>query len=228
MASNHHTDEVFVQKRRPKRPIKFNIQLNEEQKLAKQKIIESPITVLKGMAGSGKTLLATQVALDMLFTKQVEKVIITRPTVSKEDIGFLPGDIKEKMDPWLAPIYHNLNALYNKDKIQKLLNDETIEIVPFAFLRGRTFLNSFVIVDEAQNVTHNQMETVIGRLGKKSKMVVCGDMAQIDLKDKRETGFSFLSRIEESVEGFSIFNLVQNHRHEIVSPILKVYQTFRD
>ena len=98
MASNHHTDEVFVQKRRPKRPIKFNIQLNEEQKLAKQKIIESPITVLKGMAGSGKTLLATQVALDMLFTKQVEKVIITRPTVSKEDIGFLPGDIKEKMD----------------------------------------------------------------------------------------------------------------------------------
>ena len=191
MASNHHTDDVFVQKRRPKRPIKFNIQLNEEQKLAKQKIIESPITVLKGMAGSGKTLLATQVALDMLFTKQVEKVIITRPTVSKEDIGFLPGDIKEKMDPWLAPIYHNLNALYNKDKIQKLLDDETIEIVPFAFLRGRTFLNSFVIVDEAQNVTHNQMETVIGRLGKKSKMVVCGDMAQIDLKDKRETGFSF-------------------------------------
>ena len=152
MASNHHTDDVFVQKRRPKRPIKFNIQLNEEQKLAKQKIIESPITVLKGMAGSGKTLLATQVALDMLFTKQVEKVIITRPTVSKEDIGFLPGDIKEKMDPWLAPIYHNLNALYNKDKIQKLLDDETIEIVPFAFLRGRTFLNSFVIVDEAQNV----------------------------------------------------------------------------
>lgn len=228
MASNHHTDDVFVQKRRPKRPIKFNIQLNEEQKIAKQKIIESPITVLKGMAGSGKTLLATQVALDMLFTKQVEKVIITRPTVSKEDIGFLPGDIKEKMDPWLAPIYHNLNALYNKDKIQKLLDDETIEIVPFAFLRGRTFLNSFVIVDEAQNVTHNQMETVIGRLGKKSKMVVCGDMAQIDLKDKRETGFSFLSRIEESVEGFSIFNLVQNHRHEIVSPILKVYQTFRD
>jgi len=228
MASNHHTDDVFVQKRRPKRPIKFNIQLNEEQKLAKQKIIESPITVLKGMAGSGKTLLATQVALDMLFTKQVEKVIITRPTVSKEDIGFLPGDIKEKMDPWLAPIYHNLNALYNKDKIQKLLDDETIEIVPFAFLRGRTFLNSFVIVDEAQNVTHNQMETVIGRLGKKSKMVVCGDMAQIDLKDKRETGFSFLSRIEESVEGFSIFNLIQNHRHEIVSPILKVYQTFRD
>jgi len=228
MASKHHTDEVFVQKRRPKKPIKFNIQLNDEQKIAKAKIIESPITVLRGMAGSGKTLVATQVALDMLFTKQVEKIIITRPTVSKEDIGFLPGDIREKMDPWLAPIYHNLHMLYNKDKIAKELDNGNIEIVPFAFMRGRTFLKSFVIVDEAQNVTHNQMETVIGRLGKGSKMVICGDMAQIDLKDKRETGFSFLSRIEESVGGFSISTLLQNHRHEIVSPILKVYQTFRD
>jgi phosphate starvation-inducible protein PhoH and related proteins len=228
MASKHHTDDVFVQKRRPKLPIKFNVQLNDEQKIAKAKIIESPITVLRGMAGSGKTLVATQVALDMLFTKQVERIIITRPTVSKEDIGFLPGDIREKMDPWLAPIYHNLHMLYNKDKIAKELDNGNIEIVPFAFMRGRTFLKAFVIVDEAQNVTHNQMETVIGRLGKGSKMVICGDMAQIDLKDKRETGFSFLSRIEESVKGFSVSTLLQNHRHEIVSPILKVYQTFRD
>ena len=228
MASKHHTDDVFVQKRRPKNPIKFNVQLNDEQKEAKAKIIDSPITVIKGMAGSGKTLVATQVALDMLFTKQVDKIVITRPTVSKEDIGFLPGDIKEKMDPWLAPIYHNLNMLYSKDKIQKLLDDEIIEVVPFAFLRGRTFLNTFVIVDEAQNVTHNQMETVIGRLGKGSKMVICGDMAQIDLKDKRETGFSFLSRIEEHVEGFKVATLLKNHRHDIVSPILKVYSTFRD
>jgi len=228
MPSNHHTDEVFVSKRRPKKPIKFNVQLNDEQKIAKAKILESPITVLKGMAGSGKTLVATQVALDMLFTKQVEKVIITRPTVSKEDIGFLPGDIKEKMDPWLAPIYHNLNMLYNKEKIQKLLDEETIEIVPFAFLRGRTFVNSFVIVDEAQNVTHSQMETVIGRLGKGSKMVICGDMAQIDLKDKRETGFSFLARIEEQVEGFKTASLEYNHRHQIVAPVLEVYKTFRD
>tara|TARA_B110000914_G_scaffold32434_1_gene25251 strand:+ start:19 stop:705 length:687 start_codon:yes stop_codon:yes gene_type:complete len=228
MASKHHTDDVFVQKRRPKNPIKFNVQLNDEQKEAKSKIIDSPITVIKGMAGSGKTLVATQVALDMLFTKQVDKIVITRPTVSKEDIGFLPGDIKEKMDPWLAPIYHNLNMLYNKDKIQKLLDDEIIEVVPFAFLRGRTFLDAFVIVDEAQNVTHNQMETVIGRLGKGSKMVICGDMAQIDLKDKRETGFSFLSRIEEHVKGFKVSTLLKNHRHDIVSPILKVYSTFRD
>jgi phosphate starvation-inducible PhoH-like protein len=228
MASKHHTDEVFTEKRRPKRPIKFNVQLNDEQKEAKAKILQAPITVIKGMAGSGKTLVATQVALDMLFTKRVDKVIITRPTVAKEDIGFLPGDIREKMDPWLAPIYHNLNMLYNAEKVQKLLDEGTIEIVPFAFLRGRTFLNAFVIVDEAQNVTHNQMETVIGRLGKNSKMVICGDMAQIDLKDKRETGFSFLSRIEEQVEGFLTHSLEQNHRHDIVAPVLTVYNKFRD
>ena len=228
MASNHHTDDVFTQKRKPKTPIKFNLQLNDEQKEAKALILENPITVLKGMAGSGKTLVAVQAALDMLFNKEVEKIIITRPTVAKEDIGFLPGDLKEKMDPWLAPIYHNLYALYSKDKIDKELEKETIEIVPFAFMRGRTFLNSFVIVDEAQNVTHDQMETVIGRLGKNSKMVICGDLAQIDLKNKKETGFSFLSRIEEHVNGFRVMALKQNHRHDIVAPILKVYQDFRD
>lgn len=228
MSSNHHTDEVFVSKRRPKGPIKFNVTLNEEQKKAKALILGSPITVLKGMAGSGKTLVATQVGLDLLFRKEVDKIIITRPTVSKESIGFLPGDIREKMDPWLAPIYHNLYMLYNKDKVDKELEKGTIEIVPFAFMRGRTFVDSFVIVDEAQNVTHSQMETVIGRLGVNSKMVICGDIAQIDLKDKRETGFSFLSRIEEQVEGFVTHSLQQNHRHNIVAPILKVYKTFRD
>jgi len=228
MSSNHHTDEVFVLKRRPKGPIKFNVTLNDEQKKAKSLILGSPITVLKGMAGSGKTLVATQVGLDLLFRKEVDKIIITRPTVSKESIGFLPGDIREKMDPWLAPIYHNLYMLYNKDKVDKELEKGTIEIVPFAFMRGRTFVDSFVIVDEAQNVTHSQMETVIGRLGVNSKMVICGDIAQIDLKDKRETGFSFLSRIEEQVEGFVTHSLQQNHRHNIVAPILKVYKTFRD
>jgi len=228
MPSNHHTDDVFVQKRRPKNPIKFNVQLNDEQKQAKALILESPITVIRGMAGSGKTLVATQVALDMLFTKQVEKIIITRPTVSKEDIGFLPGDLQAKMDPWLAPIYHNLYMLYNEEKVKKELEVGNIEIVPFAFMRGRTFTDSFIIVDEAQNVTHNQMETVIGRLGRGSKMAICGDMAQIDLKDKRETGFSFLSRLEEQVKGFRTINLEHNHRHDIVAPILNVYSTFRD
>ena len=228
MASKPHTDEVFVEKRRPKRPIKFNVQLNDEQKEAKKLILENPVTVLKGMAGSGKTLVATQVALDLLFTKRIDKIIITRPTVSKEGIGFLPGDLQAKMDPWLAPIYHNLFMLYNEEKVKKEMEAGNIEIVPFAFMRGRTFLNSFVIVDEAQNVTHPQMETVIGRLGKNSKMCICGDMAQIDLRDKRETGFSFLSRLEEQVKGFVTHSLAQNHRHDIVAPLLEVYKTFRD
>lgn len=228
MTSNSHEDEVFKAKRKPKGPITFNITLNEEQKKAKALILDNPITVLRGMAGSGKTLVACQVALNLLFTKEIEKIIITRPTVSKEDIGFLPGDIKEKMDPWLAPIYHNLYALYNKEKIDKEIELGNIEIVPFAFVRGRTFVNSFVIVDEAQNVTHTQMEAILGRLGRDSKMVVCGDMAQIDLKDKKTTGFSFLSRVEEHVPGFKVFTLLQNHRHQIVAPILEVYRTFRD
>lgn len=228
MASNHHTDDVFVEKRRPKNPIKFKVTLNEEQKQAKKLILENPITVIRGMAGSGKTLVAAQCALDMLFTKRVEKVIITRPTVSKEDIGFLPGDIREKMDPWLAPIHHNLFMLYNEEKVKKEMDDGNIEIVPFAFMRGRTFVDSFIIVDEAQNVTHNQMETVIGRLGRNSKMAICGDIAQIDLRNKRDTGFSFLNRLEENVEGVKTINLMSNHRHDIVAPILKVYETFRD
>jgi len=228
MASNHHTDEVFTQKRKPKNPIKFQLQLNEEQKQAKALIIENPVVVLKGMAGSGKTLVAVQAALDMLFSKEVEKIVITRPTVAKEDLGFLPGDLKEKMDPWLAPIYHNLYMLYGKDKVDREIEQGNIEIVPFAFMRGRTFVDSFVIVDEAQNVTHDQMETVLGRLGKGSKMVICGDLAQIDLKTKKDTGFSFLTRIEEQVKGFRVFALQANHRHDIVSPILKVYQDFRD
>ncbi len=228
MSSNNFHDEVFVEKRRPKNPIKFKIKLNEEQKVAKKLILENPVTVLKGMAGSGKTLVATQVALDLLFTKRIDKIIITRPTVAKEEIGFLPGDLQAKMDPWLAPIYHNLFMLYNEEKVKKEMEAGNIEIVPFALMRGRTFLNSFVIVDEAQNVTHSQMETVIGRLGKNAKMCICGDMAQIDLRDKRETGFSFLSRLEEQVEGFVTHSLAKNHRHDIVAPLLKVYKTFRD
>jgi len=223
-----YNDEVFQAKRRPKNPIKFNLHLNEEQKHAKEVILSNSVTVIRGMAGSGKTLVAVQTALDLLFSKQIEKIIITRPTVAKEEIGFLPGDIKEKMDPWLAPIYHNLYLLYSKEKIDKEVEDGTIEILPFAFMRGRTFLNAFVIVDEAQNVTHTQMEMVLGRLGKNSFMAICGDLAQVDLKDKKETGFSFLSRIEEQVQGFRVVSLKQNHRHPIVEPILKVYQTFRD
>ena len=228
MSSNHHEDDVFKAKRRPKNPIKFNITLNEEQKAAKEIILSNPVTVLRGMAGSGKTLVAVQTALDLLFTREVEKIIITRPTVAKEDIGFLPGDIKEKMDPWLAPIYHNLYLLYDKAKIDREVEEGRIEILPFAFMRGRTFVDSFVILDEAQNTTHNQMEMLLGRMGKGSKVAICGDIAQVDLRNKKDSGFTFLYRLEEQVKGVKVVTLKTNHRHEIVEPILRVYEEFRD
>ena len=217
-----------LEKRKPKNPIKFKIDLNEEQKQAKAIIYDNPVTLLKGMAGSGKTLVACQTALDMFFKREVEKVVITRPTVAKEEIGFLPGDLKEKMDPWLAPIYANLQILYNKESIEKMVQEGHIEIVPFAFMRGRTFPNAFVIVDECQNITHGQTEMILGRLGKGGKMVFCGDTAQIDLKSKKDSGIGFFIRLEENVKGVKIVSLKTNHRHEIVEEVLRIYTEYRD
>jgi phosphate starvation-inducible PhoH-like protein len=219
-------EKMNQERRKPKGPIKFKISLNEEQKEAKNLILQNPVTVIKGAAGSGKTLLAAQVALDLLFNREIEKIIITRPTVSREDIGFLPGDIREKMDPWLAPIYANLYALYDKEKIDKLVSEGIIEILPFPFMRGRTFLNAFVIVDEAQNVTMSQMEMVLGRLGLNSKIAVCGDTSQIDLKNKKESGFDFLKTIAARIDKVKMVSLKKNHRHEIVPAILDIYKEY--
>ena len=220
--------QIFKEKRKPKNPITFKIQLNDEQKLAKQVILDSPVTLLRGMAGSGKTLVACQVALDLVFKKDAERIIITRPTVAKEEIGFLPGDLKEKMDPWLAPIYANLYMLYDKAKIDKMIQDNQIEIVPFAFMRGRTFPDAVVIVDECQNITHGQTEMILGRLGKGGKMIFCGDITQTDLKNRKDSGIGFFTRMEENIKGVKIFTLKTNHRHEIVEPILKLYSDYRD
>lgn len=226
--SQSNNEEVFANKKKPKGPIKFKIELNSEQKEAKQLILDNPVVLLRGMAGSGKTLVACQVALDLVFKRELDKIIITRPTVSKEEIGFLPGNIKEKLDPWLAPIYANLYMLYDKEKIDKMLEEEKIEIVPFAFMRGRTFPNSFIIVDECQNITHSQTEMMLGRLGKGGKIVFCGDLAQVDLKSKKDSGIGFFPRLEERVKGVKMFALKKNHRHEIVEEILKTYEEFRD
>ena len=220
--------QIFKEKRKPKNPITFKLTLNEEQKLAKQVILDSPVTLLRGMAGSGKTLVACQVALDLVFKKDAERIIITRPTVAKEEIGFLPGDLKEKMDPWLAPIYANLYMLYDKVKIDKMIQDNQIEIVPFAFMRGRTFPDAVVIVDECQNITHGQTEMILGRLGKGGKMIFCGDITQTDLKNRKDSGIGFFTRMEENIKGVKIFTLKSNHRHEIVEPILKLYSDYRD
>jgi len=220
--------QIFKEKRKPKNPITFKLTLNEEQKLAKQVILDTPVTLLRGMAGSGKTLVACQVALDLVFKKDAERIIITRPTVAKEEIGFLPGDLKEKMDPWLAPIYANLYMLYDKAKIDKMIQDNQIEIVPFAFMRGRTFPDAVVIVDECQNITHSQTEMILGRLGKGGKMIFCGDITQTDLKNRKDSGIGFFTRLEVDIKGVKVVTLKTNHRHEIVEPILKLYSDYRD
>ncbi len=218
--------EQIAEQKRPKGSIKFQLQLNEEQKQAKEKILNNAITILSGKAGSGKTLLACQVALDMLFKKEVKQIIITRPTVSKEEIGFLPGDLREKMEPWMQPVYANFYQLYNKQKIDEILEDGTVEIVPLAFMRGRTFLDSFIIVDEAQNCTNEQMEMITSRLGIRSKMVVCGDTQQVDLKSKGESGFKFLVSASKKIKDMDSHTLLTNHRHPVVDSLLEAYEEF--
>lgn len=224
MLNKKGDEDKFRQKRIVKNPIKFKISLNEEQKLAKEIVLSNTITLLAGNAGSGKTLLACQIALDGLFTKQFEKIIITRPTVSKEDIGFLPGDLNQKMDPWVQPIYQNMYLLYNKDKIDAMIQHGQIEIVPVSFMRGRTFLDSCIILDEAQNVTDEQMEMIVTRIGLRSKMMICGDDAQVDLKYKKDSGFRFLYRCADFINGLGAVTLLQNNRHSIVEELLKVYE----
>lgn len=222
------TEQIRESKQKPKGPIKFQIQLNDEQKVAKDKILSNAITILSGKAGSGKTLLACQVALDLLFKKSIQKIIITRPTVSKEEIGFLPGDLREKMEPWMQPIYSNFYQLYNKEKIDEILEKGLVEIVPVAFMRGRTFLDSFVIVDEAQNCTHEQMEMITSRLGIRSKMVICGDTQQVDLKSKGESGFKFLLTVAKRVKDMDSMTLLTNHRHSVVDSLLEEYDRYKE
>jgi len=224
MSSNHHEDAVFQEKRKPKNPIKFKIELNPEQKEAKAKILNNTVTLLAGSAGSGKTLLACQIALEKLFMKECDKIIITRPTVSKEEIGFLPGDLREKMDPWVQPIYQNMYMLYDKVKIEQLITGGQIEIVPVSFMRGRTFVDSFVIVDEAQNVTHEQMEMIVTRLGLRSKMIICGDDHQVDLKQERDSGFRFLYTAAKKIKNLEAISLKTNHRNPIVENLIELYE----
>ena len=183
-------------KQPPKTSVRFSITLSNEQKTAKTEILKHPFNFIVGNAGSGKTLLAVQTALDMFFKRQYNKIIITRPTVSTEDNGFLPGSEKEKMEPWLVPIMSNMRKVYNKpEKLDQMAEDEDIELVSLAHFRGRTFDNSVVIVDEFQNLTRSQFMMALSRLGKDSIMIFCGDRQQIDLKDKNYSAIHELSLI---------------------------------
>jgi phosphate starvation-inducible PhoH-like protein len=222
-------DSIVTKKKKLKNPIKFQVTLNEEQKLAKATILRNKITVLRGGAGSGKSMVAAQAALDLLFTRQVEKVILTRPAVTAgEELGFMPGDKDAKLAPYTAAIYDNMYRLYSKEKIDKEIIEGRIEVIPVAFMRGRNLTNCCVVVDEGQNITHRQMELILGRICEGSKMVVCGDVAQIDLKDKKLSGFNFICNNLTSVPGFEVVTLKTNHRDPIVEDILKIYIDHRD
>lgn len=205
---------------------KFSISLSEEQKNAKTQILEHPFNFITGKAGSGKTLLAVQIALDQLFKKQCEKIVITRPTVSNEDNGFLPGSLEEKMEPWLVPIRSNMRKVYNKpDHLEKLEKDETIELVSLSHFRGRTFDRSMVIVDEFQNLTKQQLGMVLGRLGKHSTMILCGDGQQIDLKFGNDSAIHEVPKLKDSRYVYTI-SLKDNHRHEAIDEVLRLLYTF--
>jgi|TARA_R110000851_G_scaffold15056_4_gene50245 phosphate starvation-inducible PhoH-like protein len=208
-----------IEKNVPKGNIKFEITLSEEQKLAKLAMLHHPYNFIVGKAGSGKTLLACQVALDMFFKRMINKIVITRPTISTEDNGFLPGSEKEKMEPWLVPIRSNMRKVYNKPLIlEKMENNEDIELVSLAHFRGRTFENSVVIVDEFQNLTRSQLRMALGRLGKGSTMIFCGDNQQIDLKDKNYSAIVDISKITESKFVYKRI-LLDNHRHEAIDNV---------
>jgi|TARA_B100001094_G_scaffold322408_1_gene371693 phosphate starvation-inducible protein PhoH and related proteins len=211
-----------IEKTPPKGNVKFSISLSEEQKSAKQAMLHHPYNFIVGKAGSGKTLLACQVALDMFFKRMINKIIITRPTVSTEDNGFLPGSEKEKMEPWLVPIRSNMRKVYNKPLIlDKMEKEESIELVSLAHFRGRTFENSVVIVDEFQNLTRSQLRMALGRLGKGSTMIFCGDNQQIDLKDKNYSAIVDVSKISDSEYVYKRI-LLDNHRHPAIDNVFEM------
>ena len=210
-------------KKNIKKGYRFLLSLNEEQKLAKAQILESAIAVINGKAGSGKTLLACQIALSRLLEKKVKQIVITRPTVSKEDLGFLPGGVNEKMDPWVAPIYANMYQLLRRERVDQLMSSKMIEIVPVSYMRGRTFVDSCIIVDECQNLDHQQTKMILQRIGLDSLMMFCGDTDQIDLKKASDTGLSFLSKVAHKVDNMCSIELLNNHRHPILDDILKFY-----
>ena len=209
-----------INKKSPKGSIKFSLTLSDEQKEAKSQILKYPFSFVIGKAGSGKTLLAVQIALDMFFKRQYNKIIITRPTISTEDNGFLPGSEKEKMEPWLVPIRSNMRKIYNKPVIlEKMENEESIELVSLAHFRGRTFDNSVVIIDEFQNLTRAQLAMVLGRLGKDSMMILCGDNQQIDLKDVNYSAIHEVAKIINSDFVYKVI-LKDNHRHQALNQVL--------
>ena len=209
-----------------KTPKKSIIPRSEKQKRYVRALRQSDIIISAGPAGTGKTFLAVAVGLTMLLEKKIERIILSRPAVEAgERLGFLPGDMKEKVDPYLRPLYDSLYDLFDFEKIQRMIEVGDIEIAPLAFMRGRTLKNSFAILDEAQNATDTQIKMFLTRIGENSKIVVNGDPTQIDLPNK---GMSGLVRSKELIGHLNEVAVIDfDHsdvvRHPLVSKIVKAY-----
>jgi len=184
-----------------------------------------------GPAGTGKTYLAVAMAVSALINKQVSRIILTRPAVEAgERLGFLPGTLQEKVDPYLRPLYDALYDMLENDRVEKLLERNVIEVAPIAFMRGRTLNDSFIILDEAQNSTPEQMKMVLTRQGLNSKMVVNGDVTQIDLPNGRRSGLMDAVEVLKGVEGISFVQFDDKDvvRHSLVQRIVKAYERYND
>ena len=213
-----------------KTPKKSVIPRSEKQKSYVRALHEKDIIISAGPAGTGKTFLAVAVALTMLLEKKIERIILSRPAVEAgERLGFLPGDLKEKIDPYLRPLYDALNDLMPKKILENNIESGIIEIAPLAFMRGRTLENAFIILDEAQNTTNMQMKMFVTRLGRNSKMVILGDVTQIDLPTGSSSGLNQILKLLPKEEGIEIINFQSKDivRHRLVDKIVKAYSKLK-
>jgi phosphate starvation-inducible PhoH-like protein len=189
-------------------------------------IADHDIVIGIGPAGTGKTYLAVAAAVDALSRKRVRRIILARPAVEAgESLGFLPGDLQAKVDPYLRPLYDALEDMMPTERMQKALETRVIEIAPLAYMRGRTLNDAFVILDESQNATNAQMKMFLTRLGANSKTVITGDKTQIDLPKREESGLLQIERILSHIDGIGIHYLsdVDVVRHRLVREIIKAY-----
>ena len=203
--------------------------LNQKRYL--QAIETSPITFGIGPAGTGKTYLAMAMALKELLEGRVERIILTRPAVEAgETLGFLPGELQEKILPYLTPLYDSMNDIVGKEQTEQLITRGIIEIAPLAYMRGRTLANAFVVLDEAQNTTHEQMMMFLTRLGDGSRMVVTGDITQIDLPSNKRSGLKEATRILKDLESICLFYFQGQDvvRHPLVQDIIDAYARIDD
>ena len=220
---NNSKEKIEYIIKTPKRSV---IPRSERQKKYVRALKESDIIISAGPAGTGKTYLAVAVALTMLLEKKIERIILSRPAVEAgERLGFLPGDMREKVDPYLRPLYDSLYDLLDYEKIQKRIEIGDIEIAPIAFMRGRTLKNSFAILDEAQNATDIQIKMFLTRIGENSKIVINGDPSQIDLSNKSLSGLNRSKKLLGHLKEISVVDFDHSDvvRHPLVSKIVKAY-----